>query len=271
MPRKLTFEYVKDFINQENELISTSYINTKTKLEIKCHNCNEIYEQIFDSYQNGYRHQNCSKTEYTTEFYKEKGKKGGLARARQRYGDVFIKETIRVCIFCKKEYNPKRFTQKFCTPECNIKNLHSNENALQYSRKGGIISASTQQRRSKAEIHFSELCIEYFGEDNILCNERIFEDKNGNKWDCDIYIKSLKLAILYDGNYHRIQINKNFKLIQVQTRDKLKRKIILDNGSNYYTVNDFGGYKSKFVIEQFNLFIHKQTFKMYYKKFSFNL
>lgn len=36
MPLKLNYEYVKDFINKENNLISTEYITNKELLDIKC-------------------------------------------------------------------------------------------------------------------------------------------------------------------------------------------------------------------------------------------
>lgn len=80
-------------------------------------------------------------------------------------------------------------------------------------------------------------------------------------WDADIVIKSLKIAILWDGNWHRKKCNKKHNLEHVQLRDKWKREIILDNGYTYYTVNDFGGFNKEFVQEQFNLFIHKLHFK----------
>lgn len=45
MPNKLTFEYIKEFINKENLLISIEYINSKEKLKIECKTCKEIYNQ----------------------------------------------------------------------------------------------------------------------------------------------------------------------------------------------------------------------------------
>ena len=33
MPKKLTFEYIKEFINKKELLISTEYINSKEKLK----------------------------------------------------------------------------------------------------------------------------------------------------------------------------------------------------------------------------------------------
>ena len=111
MPNKLRFEYIKDFINKEELLISTEYINSKTLLEIKCNICKENYEQIFSRYKNGHRHQKCTYNKI------ENCSINGLASARKKYG-VFLKETIRICEWCKKEYNPKRREQKLCSRVC---------------------------------------------------------------------------------------------------------------------------------------------------------
>jgi hypothetical protein len=40
---------------------------------------------------------------------------------------IFIKDTIRIYNWCKKEYNPKRSKQKFCSSKCNLANLHSDK------------------------------------------------------------------------------------------------------------------------------------------------
>ena len=47
----------------------------------------------------------------------------------------------------------------------------------------------------------------------------------------------------------------------------LKRKIILDNECEYYTIIDKGGVNEKFVKEQFELFIHKLRFKKVMSEF----
>ena len=44
-------------------------------------------------------------------------------------------------------------------------------------------------------------------------------------------------------------------------KDRLKEKIIIDNGYTYYTVKDLGKFNKKFVENEFNLFIHKLHFK----------
>lgn len=151
-----------------------------------------------------------------------------------------------------------------CSEEC-IGRFYKTEeyrkHGKQNGKKGGIVSASVQVRRSKAEIYFSELCMNYFGKDDVLTNERYFKDKNGNLWDADIIIKSIKTAVLYNGVWHYQQVRKNHNLNQVQARDKLKQNIINDNGFEYYIVKDMGRFDELFINEQFNLFIHKLKFK----------
>ena len=44
-------------------------------------------------------------------------------------------------------------------------------------------------------------------------------------------------------------------------KDRLKEKIIIDNGYTYYTIKDLGSFNTNFVENQFNLFIHKLYFK----------
>jgi hypothetical protein len=158
------------------------------------------------------------------------------------------------CLICNTFILGSR--RKTCTQLCLDK--HRKISSVKGGLKGGVASAASQQRRSKNEILFSELCIHHFGQDDIQCNEQIFKDTNGNFWDCDIYIKSLKIAILWDGWYWHYSLNVSKKQ---KTRDILKRKIILNNGSTYYTIIDKGKFNKEFVKEQFNLFIHKNRFK----------
>lgn len=222
--------------------------NNRKKYLGKCKHCNIDFksahrEQIYCSLV-------CSNSKFDSEKYREMGKNGS---AKKYEGKILLKNTIRICLYCKKEYHPKRSEQKYCGKVCS-----RDHNII--LMKNGTIKMNTNNR-GLAENHFSELCIKYFGKDDILCNEKIFKDKNEGLWDADIVIKSLKLAVLYDGIFHHIQVKKEHKLKQIQSRDKLKRKIILDNGYSYYTIIDKGKFNKEFVEEQFNLFLHKQNFK----------
>ena len=84
--------------------------------------------------------------------------------------------------------------------------------------KNGRLSVNSQERRSKNEIYFSELCSNYF---EIKTNEAFFDG-----WDADIIIHSEKIAILWNGIWHYKQISKTQSLQQVQARDKIKLDII---------------------------------------------
>lgn len=187
---------------------------------------------------------------FTKEKYSEMGKKGAQQRNENR---TLLKDTKKECLLCKKEFIPIRSIQKYCNRQC------SQSHNIILIRNGTINMNSNN--RGKNEIYFANLCIKYFGEKDILCNEKIFKDKNGGLWDADIIIKSLKLCVLYDGIFHFKQVKKNMKLKQIQSRDNIKRKLILSSGYTFYTVKDMGKFNKKFVINEFNLFIHKLNFK----------
>ena len=165
MPKKLTYEYVKEFINKENLLISTEYINNKELLEIECKICNEIYNQTFDRYNTGYRHQKCSNI--------ENNKKSVYKRSSNI--------VIKTCIQCSNQFKPKRKEQKICNRECYKNFMKTNEEYKQKciisGRNGGIKSLTILNRRGKNEISFADLCIEYFGKDKVLCNELFLKIK----------------------------------------------------------------------------------------------
>ncbi len=71
---------------------------------------------------------------------------------------------------------------------------------------------------------------------------------------------SKKIAVLWNGIFHYKQIHKKQSLEQVQSRDKIKMKVIENNGYTYYIVKDIGSYKKKFVEEQFELFLKSLWF-----------
>jgi hypothetical protein len=174
-------------------------------------------------------------------------------------------KSFKICVYCNESFLKKRKQQKLCSVEC-FKLFQKTDISIELKRtngrKGGIISASKQLKRSKGEIYFSELCMEYFGKENVLCNQLLFKDVNNNFWDADIVISSIKTAILYNGIWHYQKVNKNHKLNAVQSRDKIKQRVILNNGYDYYIIKDMGSFKKSFVEKEFYLFIHKLKFKI---------
>jgi hypothetical protein len=81
-----------------------------------------------------------------------------------------------------------------------------------------------------------ELCRSHF---NNVRSNYIIEDG----WDADIVIYDLKIAILWNGPWHYKEMNmSNHSLSQVQTRDKIKKKLFESSGwtvvifeDRYYT------------------------------------
>jgi hypothetical protein len=249
MPKRLSYQEVKNFIDEKDELISKTYINNSELLDIKCRKCSEIFKQTFNIYKRGARHKNC---------IKPVGNKG-LKINQTRGTSLSISKVLpKNCPQCKIEFKPRQNSTKFCCKLCadNYKRgPEYKEQAKINGSKGGRISAESQQRRSKNETYFADLCIEYFGYENIKTNEPIFKDDKGSGWDADIIILSKKIAILWNGPFHYKQIFKKQSLEQVQNRDKIKMKVIENNGYKNYIIKDLGKFNKNFVKEQFELFL----------------
>ena len=104
------------------------------------------------------------------------------------------KELVKTCPNCKKQFNVKwnKRNQIFCSKQCS---MLQRTRTTDISRQAGLKSAVSQNKRSKNEIYFYELCNNYFC--GVKCNEPIF-----NGWDADIIIPSIKIAVLWNGNWH---------------------------------------------------------------------
>lgn len=253
MPIKLKYENVKLAIDKDDKLLSKEYISNKSLLDIQCGRCDLNYTQTYERYQRGFRHKNCKNKIIK---FNKKNNKNATTK-------ILIKDLIRKCIWCNKEYNVKRREQQYCNKICANKKLNSNsELNKERGRIGGNKSLQMFSRRSKAEIDFANLCIDHFGSNNIICNKLFFKDKNNNYWDADIIITHLKIAILYNGVFHYKRVYKDQKLERMIAKDKLKQQIIIQNGYTYYIVKDLKSYNKKFVVEQFNLFIHKLNYNL---------
>lgn len=81
MPKKLTYEYVKKYFEEQGcELLETEYINAITKMQYKCQ-CGNISSMAWDFFQRGHRCKKCASLkigksnkysyEYVKQFFKE--------------------------------------------------------------------------------------------------------------------------------------------------------------------------------------------------------
>ena len=156
-------------------------------------------------------------------------------------------DILKICKACKCEFtiNWEKRKQICCSKDCHI--LHNKERYKILGRLGGLSSAKTQNRRSKNEIYFAELCIQNFIK--VLLNEKIF-----NGWDADVILENEKIAILWNGKWHYEKLNKKHSVLQVQNRDKIKIKEIKNLGYKPYVIKDMGKYNKEFVDKQFEIF-----------------
>ena len=244
MPKR-TYEYVKNYIEESgDELISEEYTNNKTKLDIKCCYCDEIFKCSYGRYQEGTRHTECENKHLRTEKYEE---------MRTPRTDKIIKNCKEIpCQFCNKLFKQKYSKQKVCDIECR-KGLEQKKRGTGHyekiGRMGGIKSAKIQVRRSFNEVYFSELCKKVFN--SVITNETIFDG-----WDCDIVIQDLKIAVSWNGIWHYKQVRNGHNLEQVQHRDKIKDKIIREKYDyNHYIIKDMGKKNKSFVINEFKFFL----------------
>lgn len=145
------------------------------------------------------------------------------------------------CNICGKEFEPLTRRTKICSAECKKIAL------IKAGRNGGRKSVLSQQRRSKNEICFYNLCENKFS--NVLNNEQIF-----NGWDADIILPDLKIAILWNGPWHYKKITQKHSLIQVQNRDRIKIKEIENCGYFPYIIKDIGKYNKNKVEKEFEIF-----------------
>ena len=161
----------------------------------------------------------------------------------------------KICIVCEKPFVSNSRGRKTCSDECNKyymthrKEFLSDE-SIQRLRDGGLKSSSIQAevRRSRNEIYFYELCKKEFK--NVTHNENIF-----NGWDADVLIYDYKVAVLWNGNWHYKPIKKGSSLSQIQNRDKIKVKEIINCGWIPYIIEDKGKYNKQFVEDKFKEFI----------------
>jgi len=133
-----------------------------------------------------------------------------------------------------------------CTP----KHREFDDDARYRLHLAGIKSSQLQceSKRSKAEILFCKLCESKFK--NVKHNIAMF-----NGWDADVIIEDLKVAVLWNGAWHYKKITRYHSVKQVQNRDRLKIKEIINSGYKPYVIKDEGKFNKDKVYFEFNKFL----------------
>jgi len=214
---------------------------------MKCKNCNKKDTVKYSKYTSGeFCSKKCSKSYSTKNNRSEINKKISKTLIEKCSGHENVKIN---CETCKNEFKVewRRRERRFCSIGCasTYRNI-----VLGVGRIAGLASAKSQSenKRSKNEIHFAEMCIDYF--DKVLTNESIF-----NGWDADVIIEDIKVAVLWNGKWHYEKITESHSVKQVQNRDKIKIKEIKIKGYTPYVIKDMGKENKKFVKKEFKVFI----------------
>lgn len=149
-----------------------------------------------------------------------------------------FKAKIRKCKFCKNILKP-RYYRKCCSIKC----------AKELISMGGRNSAKIQSinRRSKNEMYFFELCNKKFND--VVSNKQMF-----NGWDADVILPNEKVAVLWNGKWHYEKLKMKHSVKQVQNRDMIKTREIINFGYVPYVIKDLGKENKNFVESEFEKF-----------------
>lgn len=142
------------------------------------------------------------------------------------------------CRICNTSFYRKQKVQH-CSKKCYDSYRKSEEYLNQCKingKKGGKMASKV--KRSKNEIIFSNMCIKYFGKNNVLTNPRMF-----NGFDADVVIQTRKIAIEWNGLWHYKKVRKDHKFEQTKARDKLKSKYIRSKGYHLIKIKDIRSFR----------------------------
>lgn len=205
---------------------------------MKCKNC-EINEAVkYSKYSKG---EFCCK-ECARSFSTKLNRKEISDKVRgQKRGNKNVQLN---CLHCKSEFEViwKKRNQKCCSKSCAAALKMKSGLASILGKKS--VSAQSNNRRSKNEIYFGELCRQKF--QDVKFNEPMF-----NGWDADVIIDDFKLAVLWNGKWHYEKITKQHSVEQVQNRDTIKQEEIIKSGYFPYVIKDFNKADNQFVKEKF--------------------
>ena len=204
--QKLTYEEVKEYINNEGyELLSTKYINNRTKLKIKC-NEGHIFEMNFNNFKDsGARCPYCSNNaKYTIEFVREYLKSFKYTLLSEEY----INTNTHIKIMCPEGHIYEATFAEF-------KN---------HNRRCPICNASKGEKRIEETLEKLNIKFEV--------QYRFENCKFYKTLPFDFYITDYNICIEYDGVQHYKVIDYFGGLdgfIDTKIRDTIKDKYCEDN------------------------------------------
>ena len=222
MSKKLTYEYVKNFIKKEGYiLLSDSYVNNKTKLDILCPLCNNISKISYHDFNTGgvrCSNKKCinerigSSKRHSFDYVKKYFKKRGYTLLSKEYKEAHTK----LDVICGKGHH-------WSVTFGHFKNSGIRCNKCWYE------SSSSKGEREVSQ--FVKKC-GY----NIIENDRtqIVNPLTGYNLELDVWIPSIKKAIEYNGIYWHSFIDRQIKdRIKKEQCEKLGIKLLIIKEENW--------------------------------------
>jgi hypothetical protein len=210
MSKRLTFEYVKTFIEESKYmLLSDTYINSYEKLLIKCPE-NHIFEMTFGNFRSEYRCPFCAKH----------------IKLTFKYVEEFI-ENSGYTLFSNNYINSHRKLLIKC-PENHI--FEMNFNNFQQGQRCPVCKHKQQGSKQEKELLKYVKSI-YNG--IVIPNDfnTIRNPETKKMLELDIYLPGINKAIEYNGTYwHKKDVVKN--------RDYIKKKQCKRNGVSLLIVTE---------------------------------
>ena len=155
-----------------------------------------------------------------------------IRRSLTKYNPPFVRKcpscNNEVVYTCREHVRRADRNNHICVKCKQEKEKSSNHHSLM-----GRKSVVSQNRRSKNEVRFASLCQTKF--EGVKTNEDLF-----NGWDADVILTNHKIAVLWNGVWHRKKITKKHSVFQVKNRDKIKLKEIISCGYTPYVIEDDG-------------------------------
>lgn len=224
-----------DYVSKKKQHIDRSSLPKDKTCEI----CKALHDGIYGT--GRFCSQSCRNTRKLSKETKEKISK----TLNDKYKDR--EPIVLFCYYCGENFTPKNNnkTQRCCSISCasSLKLIENPEKSTRFYRTG-------MGKRSKNEIYFAELCQKYFGADKVVTNEKMFDG-----WDADVIIPDKKVAVAWNGIWHYQKITEKHSLKQVQSRDRIKEKIVTNHGYTFVVIKDMGKHNKKFVDDKFQEFI----------------
>jgi hypothetical protein len=277
MSKKLTYDYVKDFIEKEGyQLLSKIYKNTNSKIKVKCP-YDHVYEVTFGNFKIGRRCPGCfnNKQTHSYKHVKDFIEKEGYQLLSKTYKNANSKIKIKCpydhvyevtfgnfyrgqrCAKCnggirltydyvkafieKEGYQLLSDTYKNARSKLKIKCSHNHvyETIFDVFQRGCRCPiCNFKNRSSKAEIEIQNY-IEALGYD-IIRNDRtqILNPLTGYNLELDIWIPSLNKAIEYNGDYWH-------SLYKIKKYDKIKKEQCKKKGINLFIIKEYNWNNNK--------------------------